>query len=236
MSKVNRFWEKIVKPILIKTEAKKIIEIGSGLGNNTRNLLGYCQAMDAHLTAIDPKPLFDVKTWLDLYPEHLTVFQQPSLQILPQLEDYDVVLIDGDHNWYTVYNELKLIEKHSLKTNKLPIIFLHDTDWPFARRDLYFYPESIPEEYRQPYAQKGIVQGKSKLVDEGGLHSTYFNALYENGEKNGVLTAIEDFLKQTSFPHILMKAYSNRGLCLIVPSDNKTLVKSIKYIFNSSGM
>ena len=38
----------------------------------------------------------------------------------------------------------------------LPVCFLHDVGWPYGRRDLYYAPERIPEEFRQPWAQKGL--------------------------------------------------------------------------------
>jgi hypothetical protein len=38
------------------------------------------------------------------------VYRGNSLQVLPQVREvYDCVLIDGDHNWHTVFNELRLI-------------------------------------------------------------------------------------------------------------------------------
>ena len=30
------------------------------------------------------------------------MYKELSLNVLPLLKDYDVALIDGDHNWYTV--------------------------------------------------------------------------------------------------------------------------------------
>ena len=34
-----------------------------------------------------------------------------SLDVLPKLGPFDFVLIDGDHNWHTVLNELRLLER-----------------------------------------------------------------------------------------------------------------------------
>ena len=41
----------------------------------------------------------------------------------------------------------------------LPVLILHDVCWPYGRRDLYYVPERIPEEFRQPYAQRGMRPG-----------------------------------------------------------------------------
>ena len=107
---------------------------------------------------------------------------------------FDCILIDGDHNWYTVFNELRLIRERTL-LKAGGYIFLHDVDWPYGRRDLYYQPETIPAEFRHPFAEKGIVRGQSPLAEVGSMNSrNYLNAMEEGGPKNGVLTAIEDFL------------------------------------------
>ncbi len=108
---------------------------------------------------------------------------------------FDCVLIDGDHNWYTVFSELRLIHERGL-LRPGGFIFLHDVDWPYGRRDLYYQPETIPAEFRHPFAQKGIIRGQSSLAEVGGFNSHFMNAWQEGGPKNGVLTAIEDFIAQ----------------------------------------
>ncbi len=66
---------------------------------------------------------------------------------------FDCIVLDGDHNWYTVFNELRLIRERRL-VRPGGFIFLHDVDWPYARRDLYYQPATIPPEFRHPFAQK----------------------------------------------------------------------------------
>ena len=117
-----RFWHTIIRPIIEKLIVNYIVEIGSDTGVNTRNILDYCLDNDAHMTAIDPQPKFDVNEFKSEYDDKFEIYKELSLSRLPLLKNYDVILIDGDHNWYTVYNELKIIEKN-FKTKKFPIIF-----------------------------------------------------------------------------------------------------------------
>lgn len=57
-------------------------------------------------------------------------------------EVFDVVFIDGDHNYYTVLNELKLISK--VLTDK-GCIFIHDTANPScAYKDYYYDVSTLP--------------------------------------------------------------------------------------------
>jgi GT2 family glycosyltransferase/glycosyltransferase involved in cell wall biosynthesis len=194
---MNRFWNALIRPIIEEIHANYIVEIGSHTGINTKNILEYCKEHNAHMTSIDPFPQFDIDEFKEEYGDKFEIYTDLSLNVLPKLEDYDVILIDGDHNWYTVYNELKMVEK-GFQDKKFPIIFLHDVGWPYARRDLYYNPENIPEEYRQPYKKLGMMPGQTSLAEDGGInHSNYNNAIYENNPQNGILTAIEDFLEES---------------------------------------
>jgi len=116
---------------------------------------------------------------------------------IPVGTQFDCILIDGDHNWYTVFNELRLIHERGL-LRRGGFIFLHDVDWPYGCRDLYYQPDTIPLEFRHPFAQKGIVRGQDALAETGGWNPQLANALHEGGARNGVMTAIEDFLAQHS--------------------------------------
>jgi hypothetical protein len=115
-----------------------------------------------------------------------------------------------------------------------PIVLLHDTQRPYGRRDMYYFPESIPEEFRQPYASKGMEPGRSELLDYGGFNYMMNNANYDNGERNGVLTAVEDFMKESSFQLEFYQLYSSNGLGIIVPSDS-SILPILSFIVDTSG-
>ncbi|SFX49176.1 hypothetical protein SAMN04487866_10982 [Thermoactinomyces sp. DSM 45891] len=197
-------------------------------------ILDYCRKTNGTAYIIDPYPKFDVDALKKNYHRHMKLRSLTSLNVLPNIGDYDAVLIDGDHNWYTVFNELSVIERRAKKTERFPLVFFHDTEWPYGRRDMYYMPETIPEAYRKPYEPKGMWPGISDLV-EGGLNNHLNNALYEHGEKNGVLTAIEDFLKKTSFNLTFHKALTFSGLGILISSNRKKDIK-IKKIIKRSGL
>jgi hypothetical protein len=169
---------------------------------------------------IDPTPLVDVDAYERDFAGHIQFHLAPSLEALTEIRSADVVLVDGDHNWYTVYNELLLIEEHVKRAGGgLPLIICHDVGHPYGRRDLYYSPELIPEEFRHPYAKKGIVPGQRELADEGGMNPQLCNALYEGGPRNGVLTAIEDFMAQSKHELELTIVPVNFGLALLASRD-----------------
>lgn len=218
---MNRFWNKVILPIIKGINAKHIVEIGCFTGENTKNILKYCTKNNAKLSAIDPKPAFNIAQWNRIYKNNFSFHKDTSLNALPLIKDYDIVLIDGDHNWYTVYNELKIIEKFNI--NKVfPIVLLHDVAWPYARRDVYYNPNNIPNSYLHPYKKLGMVPNQSDLVEKGGINWSLNNAIYEGGSKNGVLTAVEDFFKETNMSLTFKMTDKSNGLGIIYHS-NKNL-------------
>jgi hypothetical protein len=56
-----RFWEKMIKPIIIRYEPEHIVEIGAAEGRNTIKLLEYWKMLGSKLTVIDSKPLFNIR-------------------------------------------------------------------------------------------------------------------------------------------------------------------------------
>lgn len=192
-----RLWESLIKPIFDILHPTSIVEIGSGKGGNTLNLIKYCLKHGGIVHAVDPEPEYNPNKWKERYGENFIFYRELSLNALPKINVYDVVLVDGDHNWYTVYNELLLVEENAKKNGRFPVVMLHDVEWPYGRRDLYYYPKNIPDIYRKPYEKKAISPDKDELVDESGLNAYLYNAIYENNKQNGVLTAVEDFLKQS---------------------------------------
>ena len=219
---MRRFWDIVIEPILDAVQPEILVEIGSDRGDNTINLLEFCQRNDARLHVIDPLPKYDVEAWKEKYHRHLVFHKDLSLNALPLIEKFDVVLIDGDHNWHTVFNELKLIERSSQEDSQsFPLVMLHDIGWPYGRRDLYYDPENIPGESQQPYKKKGISPDLPELVDKGGLNQHLYNAARANEPKSGVLTAVEDFMDETQQQLDLIKLPGLNGLGILVPEQLK---------------
>lgn len=215
-------------PIFEKINSKHMVEIGCFRGSNTQKILKFCKENNAKLSAIDPKPLLNTKGLKVLYNESFDFYEDTSINSLPLIKDYDIVLIDGDHNWYTVYNELKIIEK-SNAADSFPMVLLHDVAWPYARRDVYYNPENIPPEFRHPHKKAGMKRGYSPLLEKGGANASLYNAMHEGGEKNGVLTAVEDFLNETKRNLTFKMTEKSHGLGIIFQS-NKSLDQFIEDI------
>lgn len=217
---MQRFWDTVVRPLLEQVHPFRILEIGSAEGRHTRKLLQYCAGTDAILHMIDPFPRFNVEELQQLHAGKFYPHRMTSLQALGSIGSFDVVLIDGDHNWYTVFHELVALEIRCLaEFRPLPVIICHDTAWPYARRDLYYDPANIPPEFRQPFRSAGVLPGQSELVDSGGLNGPLHHAEVEGGPRNGVRTAIDDFLAQSGQRISAVDLPVMYGLSILIPVE-----------------
>lgn len=219
---MTRFWERFIKPIIETAKAKTLVEIGADFGWNTRNILAYCRETGAHVDVIDPAPQPQLHGVLAQFDKEHTYFPMKSVDAIPVISAPDIALIDGDHNWHTVFTELTLLfARASQLSAKPPIVLSHDVAWPYARRDMYYDPHGLKAEVRHPYAYRGIIPGRSELM-ERGMNGTLANALHEGGPQNGVLTAIEDFITTTNVPTSFCKLPFFNGLGILVPRQRMT--------------
>jgi hypothetical protein len=198
----------IISPILEVANVKNICEIGAEEGGNSKILCEWAQRKNGTLYSIDPKPSDGFLAWLPKVSPTVKYIANYSLAAIPDLPAVDAYFIDGDHNWYTVYHELIAIRELSRKQNRPMLVFLHDVSWPCGRRDFYYSPHQIPEKYRQPYTWEEGVELDNLGTIKGGFRGegSFAVAIHEGGERNGVLTAINDFTKEFSkefcFAHV----------------------------------
>jgi hypothetical protein len=171
---------------------KSVVEIGAYAGDLTELLLDWAVGAGARVWAIDPAPQKELVALDERRPE-LELVRATSHEALHTIPLADAVIIDGDHNYYTVSEELRIIGERA-KDAALPLILLHDVCWPHGRRDDYFAPDQIPAEYRQPTVEGGTLFPGVPGVLAGGLLYRW-PAAREGGPRNGVLTAVEDWIE-----------------------------------------
>jgi hypothetical protein len=213
------FWEIVIAPLVRAVAPSTIVEIGALRGDTTMSLLESLGS-DVRLHVIDPVPQFDPAEHAERFRGEYVFHGDTSLNVLPTLEPVDVALIDGDHNWYTVYNELRLLESQSRHAGQPPpVLILHDVAWPYGRRDGYYAPQQVPPRFRQPNAQLGLERGNPGLLEAGGLNRHVWNAEHEGGSRNGVRTALDDFLgvDPSAFRAVVLDFFV--GLAIAAPAE-----------------
>jgi hypothetical protein len=182
--------QELLVGVLDVAGARSVTEIGAYAGDLTRDLADWAEQRSGEVVAVDPFPQPALKQLADQRAS-VSLVEEPSFEAMRHIERTDVVVIDGDHNYYTVSRELEAIGDR-FSDEQFPLLILHDVRWPHARRDAYYAPEVIPDDQRRPMTSGLIFPGEEGMA-WGGLPYRDI-AEREGGPRNGVLTALEDFL------------------------------------------
>ena len=185
-------FEEIIVACLDAARPRRIAEIGSESGAFTGELVTWASANDAEVICVEPEPSEAVRD-LATRTDRLRLLQGLSPGVLSELDPCDLYLIDGDHNYWTVSQELGAL----YADDRAPVSVLHDVGWPCARRDLYYNVDALPPDAVHPHSHHdGAIPGQDDLVPDRGFSGAgnFAFARHEGGPRNGVLTAVEDFL------------------------------------------
>ena len=187
----------IMFPLLDAVGARSVVEIGSYEGDLTRELLGWAdragprdEGETIRVTAIEPAPQYELVELSKQRPD-LELIRETSHEALRYIALPDAVIVDGDHNYYTVREELRLIDERA--GAELPLLLFHDVGWPHGRRDTFYAPERIPDEYLESVSPGGHVFPGEPGLANGGLPYRWVSKR-EGRPRSGVLTAVEDFV------------------------------------------
>ena len=141
-----------------------------------------------------------------------------SPAILDDIPNGDVYVLDGDHNYATVRGELDWI------LAKVPdaIVILHDVLWPWGRRDLYYDANALEPGRVHENGDDGPTVWHDEVTPAGFVGLGQFTAAVEaGGERNGVLTAVEDALAaQPLGTHEFALVPAVFGLGIIYPTGD----------------
>src|SRR5581483_9770610 len=104
--------------------ARSIVEVGAYAGDLTRVLADWATDAGARVLAVDPSPQPGLIELAETHPS-VELVRHTSLDALPALDLPDVAIIDGDHNYFTVSEELRLIAERA-SGSQLPLLLFHD--------------------------------------------------------------------------------------------------------------
>ncbi|RLA84541.1 MAG: hypothetical protein DRG78_01185 [Epsilonproteobacteria bacterium] len=202
---------------------KSVCEIGSERGL-TSQLLGQVFKNIEKLHIVDP---FINKELKENKPDNMILHEEISLEFLKKELEVELYLIDGDHNYYTVKNELLGVQKNRNNKQKT-FILMHDVSWMWARRDMYYNADSIPDTNENKYNTSLNLENKENVKYGFPSADSYSISIKDGGSKNGVLTAIEDFVKESDLKWNFSYIPSLWGLGFLWLEDNFTEEEVIK--------
>lgn len=193
----------IIPIILTRFKVSKILATNLPDEKISEQILNYCECNNAFYEVLDSENI--------LNSDFSNNF---VLDELPNLKDFDAIFLNDDPNWYTVFNELNIIEDNN---PEFPLVFICNDIFPHKRRDSYINPDWIPAEFLNNY---------SKNLDYNGitLRDEFFHASEENTPHNGVSTAIEDFINEHSSIGIMDIRLLN-GITILYHKDNISYIR-----------
>lgn len=173
---------------LTRCSAPKVLEIGVDRGQTLIPILFFLthNKKEFHVTSVDIRldPSLEVMLQYTglLNSQYMTFCVENSLTLLQKMETapektmFDLIILDGDHNYHTVSQELK-----TLKTMMHPgtLMIVDDYSGKWSENDL-FYSD------RESHANIDLA---TKRVQT---------------DKHGVKTAVDEFLAEN--PHLAMAA------------------------------
>ncbi|MBQ7402390.1 MAG: class I SAM-dependent methyltransferase [Lentisphaeria bacterium] len=192
-----------------------IVEIGSEAGINTKVLLDYIKNRNGKLITVDPAEIaFPFASETETAFEFL---RETSNEFLRRKQIAEVIFLDGDHNYESVLEDLQLIHENR-DVCRTKLVFMHDVNWPWGRRDIYYAPERIkhPQPYKKDFAVSPYIKGDENALPAAG----YATATTEGGPRNGVLTAVEDFLKQYPEQWTFLRIPVLYGIGILCSNEN----------------
>ncbi|MFB4317451.1 class I SAM-dependent methyltransferase [Actinomadura sp. 21ATH] len=148
--------------------------------------------LGATVYCVEPSPDDRLRAAIDGDPR-LTLVEGLSPGVLAELPAADLYVLDGDHNYAVVRRELAWIMANAPDA----VVALHDVLWPCGRRDFYYQPSPLPPEDLRPATEDGPSVWHDGVTPAGFVGDGAFTVAAEaGGERNGVLTAVEDALAE----------------------------------------
>ncbi|WP_242891254.1 class I SAM-dependent methyltransferase [Actinomadura litoris] len=148
--------------------------------------------LGADVHCVEPSPDAEMRAVVAADPR-LHLVEDASPGALAALPAADLYVLDGDHNYAVVRAELAWIMEHAPDA----VVVLHDVLWPCGRRDTYYQPSPLPPGDVHPDTPDGPTVWHDDPTPAGFVGGgAYTVARHAGGERNGVLTAVEDAVRE----------------------------------------
>ena len=194
------FWQNLIATYVEAARPSSVLLAGGGDGTLLDRLLEATSLWDCIIQVADPAPAFDIGDVRQRAGDRVLIHKADAADVLDLMPVSKLLLLDADPNWYTVHRLLRAASNQATRlAQPFPVTFVTNTAWPYARRDSYADPTAIPEVYRHTHERAGIRPGEAHLCASFGLFADRLNASTENEPRNGVLTAVEDFLASGTY-------------------------------------
>ncbi|MGH3242362.1 MAG: class I SAM-dependent methyltransferase [Spirillospora sp.] len=178
----------LFETIFAHREIATVVEVGVESGQ----VSSVYAELGATVHCVEPAPGARLRAVLAEDPR-LNLVEGLSPAVLGDLPVADLYVLDGDHNYSVVREELAWLMKNAPDA----VIVLHDVLWPCGRRDFYYQPSPVAPEDTHPATKDGPTVWHDDITPAGFVgDGVYTVAEQAGGPRNGVLTAVEDALDE----------------------------------------
>lgn len=183
----------IYEPIIKALKPSSIVEIGADQSENSLNILKLSETLNFKIKIVDTQPITSEELAAH---NNVEFFQARSIDFLNKSSASEIYFVDGDHNYQTLNTELNLIATLNKETPN--VMFLHDTCWPHAYRDMYYDVSTLDTPPLNEISETGgPILWQEELDPKGHHHNGGFPfSKKEGGAKNGLQPAVNDFLNE----------------------------------------
>ncbi|GGM74822.1 hypothetical protein GCM10012275_51890 [Longimycelium tulufanense] len=186
-------FREIFEVVFARKNISTVVEVGVESGQASSM---YLELGAVEVYCVDPVPSDELRTQLDQF-DALHLVEKLSPDVLAELPPADLYVLDGDHNYSVVRREFEWIVRNVPDA----VVAFHDLLWPCGRRDLYYEPSPLPLAERYPSSTDGPTVWHDELTPAGFVGAGAFTTAEKaGGERNGVLTAVEDVLAESGDP------------------------------------
>lgn len=234
---MDRLWEDLLEPLCRAARPEILAHVGADRGGVEAGLERYVNDCGATLHRIVGSNRADATTEAESAeressaPPSVTVHRGLALNVLARLEGCDFVVLDGDPNWFTVTQQLRLLERQAARDQRpFPLVVIRETGRRYARRDGYEDPSIIPDAYRQDYEPARPLHAIPSCDGESASPDARvaFIARGESCNGNGVLTAVEDFHAHVESALDLLSIPGFGGITLLAPQGDHPCAEAIR--------
>jgi len=191
-------------PLLAAAGVRSVTLLGTEHGRTTALLVELLRAGGGgRLLVVDPEPGRVPASGRGL---DIEVVREHGATGLAGHTPTDAYLIDGDANYATAAGVLAAADDAVYEFGRatFPLVVIHDVGWPTGRRDRYASPDRLTDADRQPFTwDGGVTLDRTDTIPGRALRGegAYAWAIEEGGPRNGVRTAVEEFV--AGYPELM---------------------------------
>lgn len=230
-------WRCFVEPICNIIKPEVLVSIGPISEVDMRLPLDYCAEEEVELHVFHPDLPDNLLRCIDDFDLDFESHENLTAANIKELGFPETYLYHGESSWTAVHSFLTLLKQTYSKSRKpFPTIFIRETGWPYGQRDRY-NDENAGNLH--PSTTEGLLPARTESVSTGGLFSGQLHAKVEGGEKNGVQTAIDDFMRSSRMRLDYFAVNGMHGLGVLLPSglvEKKRPIKNFVRSLKSQGV